>query len=99
MFNFRCGEAFMLNISRLVIGTAVTALTLLSLASPTRAEDPIKNKECMDCHEDKTLSRTNAAGKEISLFMDLDKLNASAHKAKSCVSCHSDLTRKHPDDN
>lgn len=61
--------------------------------------EPISNSSCMDCHGDKSLTTTNAAGKEISLFVDLAKLAASVHRTNSCVSCHSDIGRKHPDDN
>ncbi len=63
------------------------------------AAEAIKNSACLDCHSDKTLYRTNAAGKGISLFVDQAKLTASVHKTNACVSCHSDLTSKHPDDN
>ena len=59
----------------------------------------IKNSACLDCHSDKTLYRTNSAGKGISMFVDEAKLAASVHKTNSCVSCHSDITSKHPDDN
>jgi len=59
----------------------------------------IKNSSCLDCHSDKTLTTTNSAGQEISLFVDEARLAASMHKTNSCVSCHSDLTEKHPDDN
>ena len=59
----------------------------------------IKNSACLDCHSDKTLVKTNASGKEFSLFVDETKLKASIHKTNSCVGCHSDVTMKHPDDN
>ncbi|HWX22565.1 MAG TPA: cytochrome b/b6 domain-containing protein [Candidatus Binatia bacterium] len=59
----------------------------------------IKDSACLDCHADKTLYKTNAAGKAISLFVDTAKLKASVHKANTCASCHGDLTLKHPDDN
>ncbi len=59
----------------------------------------IKNSDCLECHSDKTLNKTNAAGKEISLFVDEAKLAASAHKTNTCASCHTDITTKHPDDN
>jgi hypothetical protein len=60
---------------------------------------PISNSSCMECHGDKTLTTTNTAGKEISLFVDLAKLSSSVHKTNTCASCHSDITSKHPDDN
>ena len=76
-----------------VVALAVSALTLATFGA-----EPIKNSACMDCHSDKSLSKTNAAGKEISLFVDEAKLAASIHKTNSCVSCHADITSKHPDD-
>jgi formate dehydrogenase gamma subunit len=60
--------------------------------------EEIKNSACLECHSDNTLSKTNAAGKEISLFVDETKLAATVHKTNTCVSCHSDITSKHPDD-
>ncbi len=82
----------------LVRSVAFITLIWLSLGSSFGAE-AIKNSACLDCHSDKTLTKTNAAGKEISLFVDVAKLGASVHGTNACVSCHSDLTTKHPDDN
>jgi formate dehydrogenase gamma subunit len=59
----------------------------------------VKNSDCLDCHGDNTLFKTNSAGKAISLFVDAAKLKHSAHKTNDCVSCHADVTAKHPDDN
>ena len=70
---------------------------VLAFALPARAG--LKNSDCLDCHSDKTLAITNAAGHAISLFVDEAKLKASAHKTNSCVGCHADVTVKHPDDN
>jgi len=59
----------------------------------------LKNSDCLDCHSDNTLVKTNANGRPISLFVDAAKLHASAHATNACIACHSDLTIKHPDDN
>ena len=78
------------------------AATFLALNGPlaaASAAEPIKNSACLDCHGDKTLTKTNAAGKEVSLFVDVAKLAASVHKTNLCASCHADITAKHPDDN
>jgi formate dehydrogenase gamma subunit len=61
--------------------------------------EEIKNGACMDCHADKTLHRTNSAGKGISMFVDEARLAASIHRTNTCASCHADITSKHPDDN
>lgn len=68
------------------------ALTLSTFAASTDAD-------CLECHSDKTLTKTNAAGKEIRLFVEVAKLKASAHSTNTCISCHADLTDQHPDDN
>jgi formate dehydrogenase gamma subunit len=72
---------------------------ILALAAVLPASAGLKNSDCLDCHSDKTLAITNAAGKTVSLFVDEAKLKASAHKTNSCVSCHADAGNKHPDDN
>ena len=59
----------------------------------------LKNSDCLDCHGDNTLVKTNSAGKAVSLFVDVAKLKLSAHKTNDCVGCHADVTAKHPDDN
>src|ERR1017187_3314166 len=78
---------------------AATFLAFNGLLAAASAAEPIKNSACLDCHADKTLTKTNAAGKEVSLFVDLAKLTASVHKTNTCASCHADITSKHPDDN
>ena len=59
----------------------------------------VKNSDCLECHGDKTLVKTNAVGKAVPLFVDAEKLKLSAHKTNACISCHADITAKHPDDN
>ena len=78
---------------------AATFLAFNGLLAAASAAEPIKNSACLDCHADKTLTKTNAAGKEVSLFVDMAKLAASVHKTNLCASCHADITLKHPDDN
>jgi len=59
----------------------------------------VKNSDCLDCHGDNTLVKTNAAGKAVSIFVDAGRLKLSVHRTNDCVSCHVDVTGKHPDDN
>ena len=59
----------------------------------------VKNSDCLDCHGDHTLVKTNAAGQAVSLFVDAARLKLSVHRTNDCVSCHGDVTARHPDDN
>lgn len=75
------------------------AVAALGVWLPLSAGAAMKDSDCLECHADNTLTKTNASGREISLFVDAAQLAASAHKTNSCASCHSDLTDEHPDDN
>jgi cytochrome b subunit of formate dehydrogenase len=81
----------------LVFGVALASLPLLLPAAGGAAANP--NSACLDCHSDKTLTKTNAAGKEISLFVDERVFAGTVHQTNTCASCHADITSKHPDDN
>jgi len=86
-------------VSRPALTLFAAGLLAFSRATPAAAAaEPIKNSACLECHEDKALTKTNAAGKEVSLFVDVAKLAASVHKTNTCASCHADITTEHPDD-
>ena len=74
-------------------------ITAFCLIGQWAARAGLSNNDCLDCHSDKTLAVTNAAGVAKSLFVDSAILTASVHKTNSCISCHADATTKHPDDN
>jgi cytochrome b subunit of formate dehydrogenase len=58
----------------------------------------IENADCFACHSDQTLTKTNAAGKAVLLFVDEEKFAHSIHAKNLCTSCHSDITDvPHPD--
>jgi formate dehydrogenase gamma subunit len=59
----------------------------------------VKDSDCLDCHGDNTLFKTNSTGKVTSLFVDLAKFKLSAHRTNACINCHTDVTARHPDDN
>lgn len=77
----------------------LTFLTLLAGLFRLLAAEPIKDSACMDCHADKDLYKTNAVGRAVSLFVDVEKLKGTVHKTNMCSSCHVDITENHPDDN
>src|ERR1035441_8603624 len=80
---------------------AAIFFALHGLVAATFAAEPIKNSACLDCHADKTLTKTNAAGKEVSLlaaiFFALHGLVAATFAAEpiknsACLDCHADKT-------
>jgi formate dehydrogenase gamma subunit len=81
-----------------IFASAAVALLFFFSREASVSAAPIKDSACLDCHADQDLYKTNAAGKAISLYADVDKLKASVHRTNSCASCHSDLTADHPDD-
>ncbi len=87
-----------MSVGKSEMALAAAVLFLLATAGPvaSAAEVP-DNSDCLLCHSDNTLTTTNAAGREIFLFVDEKKLAASVHKTNSCISCHSDLATGHPD--
>ncbi|HSL87752.1 MAG TPA: cytochrome b/b6 domain-containing protein [Ignavibacteriaceae bacterium] len=67
------------------------------LPSITNAQS---NDDCLMCHSDNDLTMEKK-GKEISLFVDENVLNRSAHSKLNCISCHSgfdaeDIPHKDP---
>jgi ribosomal protein L31 len=77
---------------------AVLATLLVVLAAGGHAADLIKDSDCLDCHSDDTLTKTNEAGRAVSLYVNESVLRASVHGTNTCQACHEDLTSKHPDD-
>src|SRR5215471_16287138 len=75
------------------------ASALLFFTSLAGAAPPPKNSDCLECHADKSLTKKGTDGNEVSLFVDEKLFGASIHRTNTCVSCHADLTSKHPDDN
>lgn len=72
---------------------------LLGPAWTGAAAPALKNSDCLECHSDKTLVSTNAAGRVKRLFVDEAQFKASRHGTNLCVACHADLKSTHPDDN
>ena len=66
-------------------------LSLLAWACAAYAEQKPKDKECLACHGDSTLT-TEVSGKQVSLFVDEGKLKHSIHGDMfACVDCHKDV--------
>ncbi len=63
-------------------------------------EELVPNDKCLECHGQNDLSKTNAAGHALSLFVDEATYRASVHQTNLCIDCHQDLKFRwdHPDD-
>lgn len=70
----------------------------ISLSPLWTAGETIPDETCLECHEDKELTKDLPDGQPMSLFVDPAKLKLSAHGKTQCAECHQDLTAKHPDD-
>jgi cytochrome b subunit of formate dehydrogenase len=67
------------------------ALVALVLAlSGISAGQKLTNADCLACHGDNTLSKEEN-GKQVSLYVDDKKFQASTHSAFGCTDCHSDI--------
>ena len=46
------------------------------------------NSFCMGCHQDETLSKQDAKGKKVSLYVSEKEYKESVHAGLSCTDCH-----------
>jgi predicted CXXCH cytochrome family protein len=53
----------------------------------------IENDECMECHSDDSLERSESEGMKEDLFIDYSRFKFSVHNVNgiTCVECHSDI--------
>lgn len=76
-------------------------LTLLLFAFSLPAFSlAVENEECIECHSDESLTRTESEGMKQDLFVDISKFNYSVHNANgiTCIDCHSDIEELNWDD-
>ena len=58
----------------------------------------IEDADCFMCHNDPGATGTNAAGEAISMYVDEEVYNFSAHGTIGCTACHADIEElPHPD--
>ena len=69
----------------------VIVFFLVAWACAANAEHKLKDKDCLACHSDSTLT-TEVNGKQASLYVDESKLKHSIHGTMfGCVDCHTDV--------
>ena len=47
------------------------------------------NEDCLECHEDEEMTMERG-GREISVFVEINKFQQSVHGEQECIDCHSD---------
>jgi cytochrome b subunit of formate dehydrogenase len=79
---------------QLCFGIRAWLLALLALlipASSSPAAQKVKDADCLACHSDTSLTK-DENGKQVSLFVDQNKLKHSFHgRLFDCVDCHTDV--------
>lgn len=93
-----CNCIFMTG-KRILVLMALVTTAMAACVPPATGAETMSNKDCLECHNDKTLTKTNASGRVVSLFVDEARFAASRHGSNQCAQCHSDLKSTHPDDN
>src|SRR5271169_5638205 len=84
----REGESKDLRLHFAVRALQLAFLILLLWAPRCWGAPKIKDADCLTCHGDSTLT-TEVNGKQVSLFVDRDKLKHSFHgRLFGCVDCH-----------
>jgi cytochrome b subunit of formate dehydrogenase len=76
----------------------VAVLVGLGFEATAAETTAIPDADCLVCHSDKELTKTDTDGRTTSLFVDPARILASAHATNSCASCHADIGTGHPDD-
>jgi hypothetical protein len=49
------------------------------------------NSMCLGCHQDESLSKQDASGRKLSLFVSEKEFKSSVHGKLSCSDCHTDI--------
>lgn len=67
------------------------ALVLAGAAGLAAPAWGFTNDDCMQCHSDSTLTMPGPNGREISLWVDLERYDSSAHAGFGCIDCHGEI--------
>ena len=80
------------------IGVVAAFLLAAFTAAVAARPAPLENSDCLACHADTDLSKKDASGALVSLFVDEQQFAASIHGGNKCTSCHVEITTvPHPE--
>ena len=69
----------------LMTGVVIVGLLLVCNSTNIYALD---ENNCLSCHGDQDLAKTDAAGERISLYVNEETVNSGAHRYIDCTTCH-----------
>jgi hypothetical protein len=77
----------------ILVGVFIALMSSSILLLPTHGY-AIENDECMECHSDDSLERSESEGMKEDLYIDYTNFKYSVHNVNgiTCVDCHSEIT-------
>jgi hypothetical protein len=69
----------------------IIVLSLLILSEFETAIGQPETEDCLDCHQDESLSLEKEDGRRVSLYVDEEQFKSSIHGKIACYLCHSDI--------
>ena len=75
-----------------LVGVFISLLSSCLILLPSHGH-AIENDECMECHSDDSLERSESEGMKENLFIDYNRFKFSVHNVNgiTCVDCHADI--------
>jgi len=82
--------------SKLTIAVLTTVCLVLA-CSCVRLSCAQDVDDCLACHQDQNLTKTDASGRVRSLYVDKEAFLRSTHGSYACIDCHEGVeAKKHP---
>lgn len=79
-------------LTRLYLLIAIVVLAIIPLAAISQAPEGLEaigaDSDCFACHGDKKLTKEFEGGKKVSLYVDKQQWQKSAHASMGCQNCH-----------
>jgi hypothetical protein len=83
----------------LLVGVFIALLSSCLILLPSQGY-AIENDECMECHSDDSMVRSESEGMKETIFIDYNRFKFSVHNVNgiTCIDCHSDIEELNWDD-
>jgi hypothetical protein len=78
-----------------ILIAVITAIFVVLLVDNAPAY-AIDSNNCLQCHSNPDLKKTNGNGESVSLYVNEERANTAAHRYIECTTCHSDNPHQSP---